>query len=579
LKTEAIAPKKKRRKKATNPVAMIDVDRMNAYVNGLATGSIPACRHARLAAQRHLTDLERAKTDAFPYFFDEDQAARFFRFSRLLKHVKGDISGQPLVMHEWGLLFLGQLFGWRVKGTGSRRFRKAMAWIPRGNSKSTYLSAAVNYAAFAEGGQADAFALGVKRDQAGIVWGDGAAMLRGSPELLQSLGVQVRAHDIVQPRTNSSFKPLASESKSLDGLNVAVACLDELHEVPRSLGEVIDTALGKRANSVRISISTAGMNTSSYGYEQYRYCRDVLEGNVVDDMTLAVIFEMPEGMDPYSPEAQRAANPMYGQSVRPEILAMAAEQARRLSGSRAGYLVKHLGLWQDTHNPWMDMARFDSCMDPSLRLEDFVGRPCVIGLDLAERQDLCAKALVFPSTREDGSKEYVVFVKTYLHETGIASSANDSFRAWSLEGHLKATPGDVTDLRQVMREVVEDSRAFYVTEVAIDRYYGNLLSQDLAEEGLTVVEVPQTVQHLSPAMKETEAAVFQGRFRWAPNPVLRHCVANVVARVDANDNVFPRREKTTRPPIDAASAVFNAIARAAAGTDLAYTDGTGLREV
>ena len=78
----------------------------------------------------------------------------------------------------------------------------------------------------------------------------------------------------------------------------------------------------------------------------------------------------------------------------------------------------------------------------------------------------------------------------------------------------------------------------------------------------TVISIPQTVQFLSPAMKEVEAAVISGRFHHDGNPVLSWAISNVMVKEDANENIFPRKEANGVNKIDPASALFNAINRA-----------------
>jgi phage terminase large subunit-like protein len=109
--------------------------------------------------------------------------------------------------------------------------------------------------------------------------------------------------------------------------------------------------------------------------------------------------------------------------------------------------------------------------------------------------------------------------------------------------------------------VKADAATFEVAEICLDKYFAAQMEQNFQEAGLPITEIPQTVPFLSPAMKETEAAVFGGRFRHDGNPLLRHCVENVKCRVDANGNIFPRHDEGR--VIDGASAIFDAIVRAA----------------
>lgn len=555
-----------------------DLARLATYVQGVASGSIATSKLTVLCFKRFLAELEKSRNDpTYPFLFDEAQASRALRFFRLLSHVKGDIAGQQLVLHEWALFFAVNIFGWRIRATGARRFRQAYTFIPRGNSKSTTLSAVSLYEAFGTGKQADVFSLATTNQQARIVWGDASAMMRAALPLKKKLGVDCLAHSIIQTRTNSSYRPLASDATSLDGLNVSLAVVDELHVVSREVFEVISTALGKRESSLLISISTAGFDTSSVGREKYLWCKRILENEVTDDLTFALIYECPEGLSPYSEEAQRAANPMYGSSVRPEVLKQAAMQAQQMPSARAAYLVKHLNIWMDSRSPWIDMSKWDACADDTLKREDFQGQPCWVGLDLATRSDITAKVLVFPQPREDGNTEYIVFCDSYLPEAAIEDGRNSAYRGWELEGWVKATPGNITDFAFIREDLVKDSRLFQIREACYDPWQATQLATELQAQGVMAVEVRQTAKMLSEPMKAIEAAVLQGRIKHDGNKALRWMVSNVVCRADAAGNVFPRKENDAQK-IDGAVALITAMARAVVADGVnPYSETRGLQ--
>ena len=565
------APKTRKRKASVDHLA-----RMDAYLDDVLSGKILAADSTKQAIRRHRKDIERSKSASFAYEFDREQAERALRFCHLLKHVKGDIAGQALEIHPWGLFFIASVFGWRVKETGARRFREALAWVPRGNSKSTILSAASLYAAFAEGGQSDTFSLATTKEQAGICWGDAASMLRSSPEVKDRLGIEVYKTALVQTKTNSSFRRLASKDTTLDGLNVSWATIDELHEVDRALYDVIKTALGKRQNSILVSISTAGMDCASFGREMFTYCRQVLAGEVKDELTFALIYECPADLDPYSLDAMRAANPMWGLSVRPEIVQAAAAKAKRFAGHRAAYLVKHLNVWVSAALAYFDLARFDECADPTLTPDQFKDDPCFLGLDLAGTSAFTAKARVFvrdlphkiPAMADAGEtqRHYFVFVSYWLNQRAIDLAPTDAYAQWVDDDRVTVSGQDVTDFTPAKNEIVADLDSFRVAEIACDPHLLTQLLAIVGDEapGAPFIEYPQKTPFLSPAMKELNAAILEGRFHHDGNPILRWNVGNVEAREDNNENVFPLKSggKGSANYIDGVSACLNAIGRA-----------------
>jgi phage terminase large subunit-like protein len=67
---------------------------------------------------------------------------------------------------------------------------------------------------------------------------------------------------------------------------------------------------------------------------------------------------------------------------------------------------------------------------------------------------------------------------------------------------------------------------------------------------------------LSPALKELEAAVYDGRFFHNNNPVLNWCMSNVMARETAAGNYTMPDKQRPDNKIDAAIALFISMVRA-----------------
>ncbi|PCQ44864.1 terminase TerL endonuclease subunit, partial [Citrobacter freundii] len=93
-----------------------------------------------------------------------------------------------------------------------------------------------------------------------------------------------------------------------------------------------------------------------------------------------------------------------------------------------------------------------------------------------------------------------------------------------------------------------------------DPWSATQFSLALAEEGLPLVEVPQTVRNFSEAMKEVEALVYGGRFHHSDHPVMNWMMSNVTVKPDRNENIFPNKS-TPEAKIDGPAALFTAMSR------------------
>ena len=97
-------------------------------------------------------------------------------------------------------------------------------------------------------------------------------------------------------------------------------------------------------------------------------------------------------------------------------------------------------------------------------------------------------------------------------------------------------------------------------EVGFDPWSATQFSLALAEEGIPLVEVPQTVRNFSEAMKEVEALVYGGRFHHSNHPVMNWMMSNVTVKPDKNDNIFPNKS-TPEAKIDGPAALFTGMSR------------------
>lgn len=78
-----------------------------------------------------------------------------------------------------------------------------------------------------------------------------------------------------------------------------------------------------------------------------------------------------------------------------------------------------------------------------------------------------------------------------------------------------------------------------------------------------MVEHRMTVQNMSDPMKSVEALVLDRRLLHDGNPILTWMMGNVVAKLDAKDNIFPRKERYEQK-IDGVIALIMAMGNALA---------------
>lgn len=555
--------------------------RAKAFAERVVSGQEGAGRFEVLSAQRFLDDLVRAESSDFAYTFDERAGAHACTFLELLPHIKGKwarpvyidgkVTRQPIQLEDWQILLVLQLFGWKHKVTGLRRFKRLYLEVARKNAKSTLAAGILLYMLTADGEPgANCYSAATTGEQAREVFDVARNMVHVLPEFQVRFGIDYGKHDITIPSTASNCRPLNAEGSTLDGLNVHCAVVDELHaHKTRAVYDVIDSATGARDQPLILMITTAGSDRSGICYEKRGYTIKVLErrlgpdANGTDDEWLGVIYTLDDGDLWHDPKVWRKANPNLGVSVQADDMERACREALATPSAQAGFLTKRLNIWVNSDSAWMDMMAWDRCAAGKpghierLTLEDVKHLPCWSALDLASKVDIAANVRVFYDEVQD---HYYCISKFWLPERAVQQARNSQYDGWRRSGHLLVTEGEVTDFDVIEDSIRADVSTLRLQEVPYDPHQATQLVGHMLDEGVPMVEIRPLVLNFSEPMKFLEALVLSGRITHDGNPAMTWMMSNVVCHRDAKDNIYPRKERDENK-IDGPVALIMGIAR------------------
>lgn len=547
------------------------------YERTILAGEIPACRETIAACQRNVDDLARKDSPERPwrYTYDPKKGGRVCKFLELLVHFEGPLAGERIVLEPAQVWAVMTLYSWK-KPNGKRRFKRGYYEVARGNGKSALSSGLALYHLCAdEDAGAQIYSAATTQKQAKIVWNAAKQMAARVPALLAHYGLKLWAHHMSVPRTAARFEAVSAVGEKQDGYNVSFAVLDELHaHKKRDVYDVIETGCGKRPQSLLWCITTAGTNRAGICWEVRAYVRDVLFGKVIDDSQFGIIYTLDPEDDWRDISVLPKANPLWGISV--DIEAVRATQLKAINTPSAvnNFKTKHCNIWCSAGNAYFDMPKFDAGADSTLKIEDFLGQPCWIGLDLASKVDIASKTLAFKRGEDRFQFEF-----HYLNQAAIDNGNNSQYAGWAASGYLRVNPGPVTDHTLIENEIFEDLQRFQVKEVGLDSHNATLMSQRLAPY-TDVVEVRQTTLGMSEPTKAMDACIRSGNLKHTGNPVTGWMFSNVVATPDKKDNVFPYKNRPEEK-IDGAISSIIALSRANACTDAdddAFNDFIGLKK-
>ena len=538
------------------------------YAKQCIADKIPSCTKHKWACRRFLNDIERAKNTKCPFVWNEDEAQRIVKWFGLLKHSKGVLAGQFInltVSQKFGLC---QIYGWRRRADGMRRFNKSYQQKGRKNAKSQEQAGVILYE-MAYGSTKnkeiyECYCAGTKRDQSKIIFNECQNLLKGSPLAVKfKCGKQIIEHI----KTGSFLKALCKEDgRKGDGTNPAILVLDEYHQHDTS--EFYDLAIGSNTKEpLLMIITTAGVDLNVPCYqEEYQYVSGLLDPDKPDienDEYFADIFEAESGI-PLTDEnfelLAKMANPIrayYTEGMKKlhddYIIAKSVPQ------KMTSFLTKALNVWvQARENGYMIMSKWNRCKAEKLPV-DVSGREVYVGFDMSAKIDLTSVAFIIPFKDGDTVK-YILFSHSFipnrdkLRERMIVDKM--PYDAWERNGWLTVTDTEIVDQNAVMKYVTDfvEKNGLAINCLCFDPANASKLMLEMSDEGYVVDEVYQSHKSLNEATAGFREQVYCGNVVFLNNPLLNYAMGNAVIRT--NNGLIKIDKDATRRRIDPVDAVL-----------------------
>jgi len=560
------------------------------YCKDVVNEIIPSGPYVKLACKRHLDDLQKQKNPDYPYEYDEKKAHKRCSFSEKFTHVKGKWAGKRLKLEPHQVFRQCAIWGWVKKKNGKRRFNIAFIMEPRKNGKSLDAATAGLYMLVADDERgAEVYSGASTERQALEVFRPAWQMVNKSSDFRDHFGISLSG----TPKNPTSIYRIEDMSRfelvvgsPPDGASPHCAIIDEYHEHRTSdQYDTMDTGMGAREQPLMFVITTAGANTSSPCFDMYLRAQKVLNGTVNDDSFFSIIYGIDEKDDWKDFEVWKKANPNYGVSIEEDYLHRKYTETLNNASKQNINLCKHLNVWTNAGEAWMNMAKWAACKDKALKLENFKGQPCYIGLDLANKIDICALIVLFEGKErqvkrmlfdeksgeevetELTQREFIVFGRYYLPEETVRLPGNEHYDKWVKEGHIIQTPGARTDFIYIENDLKKINKDHPIIELAFDPHEATYLVNNVMEwlGPDRCVEINQGPTLMSEPMKEVEAAIYDQSLWHGEDPVLDWMMSNVVKKKGRSGGpiktYYPTKDKEENK-IDGPVSIIMAVSRA-----------------
>lgn len=407
----------------------------------------------------------------------------------------------------------------------------AVMQCPRGQGKSTLLAALALWATFdrSDSGEPQVPIVATRVQQAmRSVYDVAAKMVAAEPHLdTRSLRfTAIGAARIEVASTGGTCFPMANHPDGLQGLDPSLAIADEIGFQPVESWDSLMLATSKRSRSLLVGIGTPGLDRANALWHLRMAAQ---EGRTPPGFVFRE-YAAPEDCDVRDETAWRLANPALDagyQNV--NALRTAVELT-----PEAHFRIFHLGQWVDGTDAWLgpDGRRiWENLADPTFELVD--GAPTWLGLDVGVKRD--STALVLAQRRPDGR----------LHFT---------CKLWL------PSADEAVDVSGVMQHIRDMDSQYRLVEVAYDPRFFEIPATMLADEGIPMVEMHQSLERMTPAFGSLFELIKRGEMTHDGDQGFATQVLNAIPRF--NERGFTLQKANSRGRIDAAYALAMCFDRA-----------------
>lgn len=538
------------------------------YWNKIESGEEVVCRKTKLWYKhlaRKINEPDKLTGEESEYFYSAKRANHILEFAEnYCRLSKG--SNKPVRLELWEKAHLACVFGF-VDINGCRQYRESILIVGKKNGKSLLASIVGLYMLVGDGEPGpDVYAVATKRDQAKIIWQESKRMVKKSPSLLRRIKPLV-AELSSEDFNNGSFKPLASDSDTLDGLNVHCVLMDEIHQWKngKALYDIMADGTTAREQPLVYITSTAGTIREDIYDSKYDEAERVINGlfddNGYKDVHLAVfIYELDERKEWMDEKCWKKANPGLGTIKNIKTLAAKVTKALQNPALVKNLVCKEFNIRETSNEAWLTFEDINNTTQ--FNVKELKPRYGIGGADLSSTTDLTCATVLFCVPNDE--KIYVLQMY-FLPEDLLEKRVNEDkipYDLWKEQGWLRTCTGNKIRYQDVTAwfKEIQDDLDVYIYKAGYDSWSANYWVDEMKNTFGPYVMQPviQGKKTLSSPMKSLGADLQAKRIIYNNNPILKWCLTNTSIDVDKNDNIQPCKTSVATRRIDGTASLLDA---------------------
>ena len=504
------------------------------YFGKIVDGKIVACdkmkRISEVLLERYLAPDE--------YHFDAAVAKRHTDFIEAFCKLPSGNVGQPLKLELFQKARLQALFGF-LDDNDVRQYNECMIIEGRKNGKTTETAAVeIDMLVDDKEGSPQIYNIATMLDQAKLGFNAAVKMVRQSPVL--SANIKKRTADLYFDKNFGFIKALASNSNSLDGLDVHCAVIDELSAIKnRDIYDLIKQAMGARRQPLLFCITTNGYVREGIFDAQYKYAAEVLNGTIKNPRFLPFIYEL-DSPDEWTDEnCWIKANPGLDTIKSRAYLREMVQKAKDDPSFKPTVLVKDFNVPQSGSSTWLP---FEAVVNEDTFSMEMVRHSYAIGgCDLSSVYDLTCATLII---RKPQDETVYVLQKYFIPQRKVdeklgADTRQVPYKLWAEQGWLEINEGAQVDYSAVTRWFIQMVEEYDIRPLWIcyDRALAGYWQAEMSDYGFEMEKTAQGPFTWSQPMKELGCALTEHKVNYNNNPILRWCLANTGVKALNKDGI------------------------------------------
>ncbi|PAK66060.1 terminase large subunit [Lactococcus lactis] len=534
----------------------------------------------KLAAFRHLRDLQRIGREDFPYRYSKKEIKNLLKVASVVPNVD---TGEPTELMPWQKFIMCMLIGWR-NSEGGKRFTVAIISVSRGQGKTYILAILMVYSFLFESlglSNQDFLVSSINFKQTSKLFGYVKTMLKTviKIEPFKTIAAETGLTDrsilndeVVMKKMNNKIRAISHEAGQYDSFHFTTAIFDEIGEVTNreKISKIVSGQVMVE-NHQFVQISTSYPDPSVPFRKDQKTLQEAMEKDWdrEADTSLCLVWAQDDLSETFEPETWVKSNPLLELEDKKDILLKGLIDKRNsdlLQGTLHDFQTKNLNMWlQQDVDSYLNLADVEKAIIPEFSIH---GQRCYIGIDYSMMSDNTAIAFVFPYLDDEGKPKWHVeqhsFVPFQRAGSIDAKEKQDGINYRELEKYGFCT---VTSHQQGL---INDDEVYewivnYIEDNALDViFFGydamgitKVIQMLMNNTGYNLQPIRQRTGELKDPTKFLQKLFVEGSISRLDDKIMEKSLLNAVLREDSIGIQVDKRKATLK--IDVVDAIIDAL--------------------